>query len=547
MSRVALAVALLLSPTLAFAAEPQSNADLVKTAQAVFQNLKTVTLDNGLRVYLLPVKGSPTVSVMVAYRVGSADEEKDQTGLSHYLEHLMFKGTEKLMPGDIDRATQRNGGRNNAYTSEDMTVYHFDFASDRWQSALDIEADRMRNIRIDAKHEFEQEKGAVISELKGNEDGPGDLEYKAVLKLLWPKESPYSHPVIGEEKHVRDATAEIIKRHYDKWYHPNNAAIVIAGGFDPDEALTKIKKLFSGIPKADLPKRKTPTYFKDRAGPVRTEFESKFDQPRLIMGFNTVAVGTPEDPILDVVQYILSDGKTSRLYRKLVEDERVASAVDTGNYSGRYPGWFSVSLDVLKGKDRKKIEELVFTELEKLATEPVSDEELARARKKLLARFVFSRESVHSLADAVARVSTYPGGEDAAKFFAENLDRIVAVTKADIQRVAKEYLNRKQACIVWSIPPEDPKKCGTGNSECGIKTQNAVRHSAFRIAHSASKMAEAPGSAGFSLSAAKRVVLPNGMVVILLEDHGLPIVVGAAEVADTGCVNPSKPVSPRFG
>ena len=244
MSRVALIVALLLSPTAVSAAEPQSNAELVKTAQAVFKNLKTVTLDNGLRVYLLPVKGSPTVSVMVAYKVGSADEEKDQTGLSHYLEHLMFKGTELLKPGDIDRATQRNGGRNNAYTSEDMTVYHFDFAADRWQIPLEIEADRMRNTKIDAKHEFEQEKGAVVAELKGGEDSPWDLEYKAILPLLWPKDSPYSHPVIGEEAHVRGATAEIITRYYDKWYHPNNASLIIAGGFDPDEVLKKIKALF---------------------------------------------------------------------------------------------------------------------------------------------------------------------------------------------------------------------------------------------------------------------------------------------------------------
>src|SRR5919199_1358662 len=187
----------------------------VRPAAARLDRLQTHTLPNGLKVYLLPVPGSPTVTTMVAYKVGSADEEKDQTGLSHYLEHLMFKGTEKLMPGDIDRATQRNGGMNNAYTSEDMTVYHFDFAADRWTIALDIEADRMRNVRIDEKHEFQQEKGAVIAELDRNEDEPGDLEYKTILPLLYPKDSPYSHPVIGERQHVRAATAEVIKRHYD--------------------------------------------------------------------------------------------------------------------------------------------------------------------------------------------------------------------------------------------------------------------------------------------------------------------------------------------
>ena len=144
------------------AAEPDPDGALVKTARGLFAGLRTETLPNGLRVYLLPVPGSPVVTTMVAYKVGSGDEEKDQTGLSHYLEHLLFKGTETLMPGDIDRATQRNGGRSNAYTDEDMTVYYFDFAADRWEIGLGIEADRMRNVRIDEKHEFQQEKGAVV-------------------------------------------------------------------------------------------------------------------------------------------------------------------------------------------------------------------------------------------------------------------------------------------------------------------------------------------------------------------------------------------------
>src|SRR3954466_7719902 len=175
----AAATAALLTAPAAAADPPAPNrtaadAALARTAAGMLAGVRTVTLPNGLRVYLYPIAGSPLVTTMVAYRVGSADEEADQTGLSHYLEHLLFKGTDKLLPGDVDRATQRNGGANNAYTSEDMTVYHFDFAADRWEQALDIEADRMRNIRIDEKHEFQQEKGAVISELDGGEDNPWD-------------------------------------------------------------------------------------------------------------------------------------------------------------------------------------------------------------------------------------------------------------------------------------------------------------------------------------------------------------------------------------
>src|SRR5438105_3493759 len=199
-----------------YAADPA-----IKAAEALYEGVRVETLANGLRVYLKPVPHSPVVATMVAYKVGSGDEDLDHTGLSHYLEHLMFKGTDKIMPGDIDRRTQRNGGQNNAYTSEDYTVYHFDLPASNWKFALEIEADRMRNLRIDAKHEFEQEKGAVISELERNEDEPWDLELKAILPLLYGKSSPYGHPVIGEREHVRGATAKIIKTHYDKWYDPN--------------------------------------------------------------------------------------------------------------------------------------------------------------------------------------------------------------------------------------------------------------------------------------------------------------------------------------
>src|SRR5262249_50276112 len=133
----------------------------VQAAAALYEGIRTETLPNGLRIYLKLVPESPVVTTMVAYKGGSADEDLDHKGLAHSLEHLMFKGTDKIMPGDIDRATLRNGGANNAYTSEDYTIYHFDFAADRWEEALAIEADRMRNLRIDARHEFEQEKGAV--------------------------------------------------------------------------------------------------------------------------------------------------------------------------------------------------------------------------------------------------------------------------------------------------------------------------------------------------------------------------------------------------
>ncbi len=568
---------------------PAAAADrqLVQTVLQQFRELRKYKLDNGLRVYLLPVPQSPVVTVMTAYCVGSADEEKTQTGLSHYLEHLLFKGTDRLMPGDIDRITQRHGGRNNAYTTEDMTVYHFDFAAEHWAIPLEIEADRMRNTRIDAKHEFEQEKGAVVAELDRNEDTPGDLEYKAVLKLLFPPDSPYSHPVIGQREHVRGATAEIIRRHYDNWYHPNNAAIVMVGGFDPQAAMAKIRELFGKVPAADLPSRKRPTFYPPRQGPVRHEFPSKFDTPRMLMGFNTVAVGTPEDVVLDVIERILAGGRTGRLYRLLVEKERLAAAVSAGNYAGRYPGWFAVSLDLLPGQDRGRAEELVLQELETLAREPVRDAELARVRRQILAQFIYAADDVHNLGNAIARAAMYPTGEDVAQFYTTYLNRLLEVTPADVQRVAGQYLQRKQACIVWSVPPQkknplSPKNSSDSNNPPPGKqptyqpdsypahplhhsTRHPSDYSGYHPAHSSvnsppSHAADGPlpfprsprqipplaaapaarSAAPVSLTAARRHVLPNGLTVLLWEQRRLPILYARAEVLDVRLEEPAQ-------
>jgi zinc protease len=436
--------------------KPDPNAKLLGTIEAQFKALRVETLDNGLTVYLMPIPSSPVVTTMVAYKVGSGDEDKDQTGLSHYLEHLLFKGTDKLMPGDIDRATQRNGGRNNAYTTEDMTVYHFDFAADRWTQALEIEAARMRGTKIDAKHEFEQEKGAVVAELKGGEDRPWDLEYKAILPLLFAEQDPYSHPVIGEEKHVRGATAEVIKRYYDRWYHPNNASLVIAGGFDPDAALVLVKKLFSDIPKADLPKRKEPVPANPRSAPVRKEFESKFDVARMTVGFNTVRVGDPDDYVLDVIDDLLSGGKTARLYKRLVEGDELANDVSTENAAGRHPGWFAVRVELLKGEDRRKAEAAVFEELAKLADKPVTDDELKRVRRRMVAGYLFGKESAHAFADLIARGVTYRDLDYVKTYLA----KVLAVTPADIQRTAKALLAKDKAAVVWSVPVDDPVPAG---------------------------------------------------------------------------------------
>ncbi len=521
-------------------------ADDTKLLAAVndqFKAMKSVTLDNGLQVHMLPIPTAPVVTTMMAYKVGSCDEDKSATGLSHYLEHLLFKGTDKLKPGDIDRMTQRNGGRNNAYTSEDMTVYHFDFAADRWKEGLKVEAERMRNTKVDTKHEFEQEKGAVIAELKKGEDGPWDLEYKAILPLLYPEKDPYSHPVIGEEKHVRGATAEIITRYYNQWYHPNNAALVIVGGFDPDDALKTVKELFEKIPKADLPKRKVPLSGKPRTAPVRKEMVSKFDVARLMIGYNTVKVGDPDDYVLDVIDDVLSNGRTSRLYKRLVEGEELANGVATQNNAGRHPGWFGVNVEMIKGKDRKAAEKAAFEEIAKLAEKPIPEEEMKRVRRRMLAAFLFGKEDVHSVCDLVARGAMY----DDPNYPKTYLEKINKVTAADVQATVKKLLDPKKAVIVWSIPDDevekkggisvDPGTAGVSRPGAGLSTTQPAHAGGSRIVH---RDQPKPGAApGVDLTKTKRVILKSGVTALLLENRRLPIVVADAYIRDVRLREPA--------
>ena len=421
---------------------------VVQTAQALYDGVREETLPNGLRVFLKPVQGSPVVSTMIAYTVGSADEDLDHTGLSHYLEHLMFKGTDKLMPGDIDRLTQRNGGQNNANTSEDMTVFHFDFAADRWKVALEIEADRMRNLRIDERHEFQQEKGAVISELDMDEDQPWDLEEKTILPLLFGTKTPYGHPIIGEKAHVRQATAAVIKKHYDRWYHPNNAVLVVAGGFDEKDALATIKRLFSPIPKGVLPPRKPIPQPAPRTETLRKKFDSKFPTPRLLLGFNTVTETDADSVPLDVVSVLLSSGKTSRLHRRLVEDDGTATSIDANHSSGRYPGWFSIRAELFKVEEIESVNGAIVDEIQKLADDGPTEAELKRVRRSMAAAHIFAHESVHELADTIARGCATNDME----FVRRYLPDLMKVSADDVKRVTKKYLVDRKPVTIESIP-----------------------------------------------------------------------------------------------
>ncbi len=489
----------------------QSRDPVLVSALGLYDRVQTHRLENGLRVALVPMPGAATVTTMLVFNVGAADEDLDQTGLSHYLEHLMFKGTDRLMPGDIDRITLKNGGANNAFTSEDVTAYHFDFAADRWEKALEIEADRIRNLRIDSRHEFQQEKGAVIEELKRNEDEPWDLESKVLLPLLFGPKGPYGHPVIGEAAHVRAAQADGILNHYRRWYHPNNALLVVAGGFETETAMTKIKKHLGNIAAAKLPaRRELPT--EPVKLPVRVSMPSKFEVARILIGYPSMKRNDPAEPALDLAASLLADGKSSRLYRRLVEREEIASAVSASNDTGKYPGWFGVQVELVAGADLAKAEKIIDEEIALLVAREVDPRELDRVRRQLLAQSIYARDTVHGLAQSVA-MSLAHSEVGQAKAYLEGIGR---VTSAQVQQVAARFLSENNRAKVVSIPKMG---AGGGGEAAGKAKANPSRR---RLDRSESELAS--GSAINPLAGARRVQLPSGTTVWLLERREQPVV-----------------------
>src|SRR6187399_51971 len=210
------------------------------------EDVRRTVLDNGLVVLTKEVHTSPIVTSMIWYRVGSRNEELGHTGKSHFLEHMLFKGTDRFKKGEIDRLTLKNGGANNAFTSHDFTAYYFNFASDRWQIALEIEADRMVNCTFDPE-EFEAEKKVVIEELKTGLDSPWGLLMQEVNAAAY-KVHPYRNPIIGWLNDVERATVEEQQAYYQRNYQPNNAILSIAGDFDTERVLDEVANRFGGIP-----------------------------------------------------------------------------------------------------------------------------------------------------------------------------------------------------------------------------------------------------------------------------------------------------------
>lgn len=464
------------------------------------------TLPNGLVAIARQQLGAPIGSFWVWYRVGGRNEVAGITGISHWVEHMQFKGTAAIAPGEVFRTITANGGALNGFTWLDYTAYYETLPIDRLQVALDIESDRMINSRF-SPDEVASERTVIISERQGNENNPGFLLSEEVAGAAF-RAHPYGNGVIGHLSDLQAITRDDLYAHYQRYYVPNNAIVVFAGALDPQEALDRIEQQFGAIPRGDdIPVVRTiepPQY-----GERRVRVERPAPNRVIQMVHRAPEATHPDTPALLVAEALLSGGKafsfgggaamgrSSRLYRALVTTELASSAGASMSLSVD-PYLFGISATLRPEADASEVESAIIREVERLRTEPVSDDELERVRKQIRAQFVYSQQSASSkayLLGSLAVVAPEHSPEDL-------LDSMLAVTPDDLRSVADEWLVEHRRTTGWLIPTESAG--GPAPAVAGVQPAGYVPDAAdlaFDV----------------SMPSARESVLGNGLRVLTLE------------------------------
>jgi len=425
------------------------------------ENVFETALPNGLKVILLENHKAPLVTFQVWYRVGSRNEAYEKTGLSHVLEHMMFKGTEKTGPEQFSRIIQENGGNDNAFTSHDYTAYFENLSEDRVQVAIDLEADRMQNLVL-REEDFRTERMVVMEERRlRTEDNPQAVLIEQIMATAF-QIHPYRWPIIGWMEDIGRLKLGDLKAYYQTYYNPVNAFLVVVGDFKKEELLTRIEKAFGSYSKGAAPnqeKDKEPSQMGERRIFVKREAQL----PTILMVYHVPNLRNPDSYILEVIATLLSGGKSSRLYQSLVREKRlVLSAEADHSLVSRDPDLFTLSADVLPGKEVAEVEKAFDQEIGRLQREPVGEQELVKAKNQLEASFIFGQDSIFNQAMLLARHEIATSW----KAIDDYLPSIRKVTPEDIQRVAKKYLtpDNRTVGILIPLPPKEGKPAPDGPS-----------------------------------------------------------------------------------
>ncbi len=397
-------------------------------------------LDNGMKVIVKEDHRAPIVVSQVWYKVGASYEPVGLTGISHVLEHMMFKGTEAHPPGEFSRIIAANGGRENAFTGRDYTAYFQTLSKDRLEVSFELEADRMRNLTLPPE-EFEKEVNVVKEERRmRTEDKPTSLTYEQFSAVAY-RALPYAHPIIGWMNDLDNLTIDDMRRWYRLWYAPNNATLVVVGDVDPERVLALARKHFGPLEPEPIPALK-PLREPPQRGETRVTVRAPAKEPYLILGYKTPVLRTASEEwepyALEMLASILDGGSSARLSRELVRGSEIAVSAGA-EYSAfsRLSAMLLLDGSPAPGTDMKSLELALREQVERLKNEPVSRQELERVQAQVVASKVYELDSVFYQAMQIGMLETV-GLE--WRLLDQYVERIKAVTPEQVQAVARKYL-----------------------------------------------------------------------------------------------------------
>jgi zinc protease len=443
-----LAIALLAPP--AFAQVPGAD------------QIRATTLANGMQIIVWPDRDIPNVALYNWVRVGSRNEVPGITGLAHFFEHMMFNGTSKRGPGEFDQVLEANGARNNAFTSDDVTVYQDWFPRSALETVFELEADRLRNLAFDPKV-VESERNVVHSErrLRVDDSHQGRLQEQVQATAFLAH--PYGIPTIGWPSDILSWSIDDLKSFFATNYAPNNCTLILVGDVDPDSVLALARKYFEPIP-AQQPPKPVKTVEPEQIGERRVAVNAEAQTPLVQFAYHGISGSDPRRPALDLLTRVLTDGDASRLHRSLVEEQKLAISADSYFTAGFDPGlvWFFLSLPA--EADAKQAEAAFTQQIERVIKDGVSKDELARARSQALADFWRGLATIDGKAEALGTYAVLQGGHE--KLF-EAPRAYEAVTQADIQKLAAELLRQtnRTVGVLTSPPPPDELQTKTGGAQ----------------------------------------------------------------------------------
>ncbi|SNR37336.1 Predicted Zn-dependent peptidase [Lutibacter agarilyticus] len=424
---------------------------LCATAFAQKVAFEEYDLSNGMHVILHKDNSAPVVTTSVMYHVGAKDENPERTGFAHFFEHLLFEGTENIERGEWFKIVSANGGTNNANTTQDRTYYYEVFPSNNLALGLWMESERLMHpiinqIGVDTQNEVVKEE----KRLRVDNSPYGQWTGQVFANLF--NEHPYRWMTIGSLDHLDAASLEEFQAFNKKFYVPNNAVLVVAGDFETENAKKLIEDYFGSIPRGEDVVRETLT-----EQPITSKIEVTYEDPNIQIPavftvYRTPSMTTRDARVLDMISTILSDGKSSRLYKKLVDDEKKAMQVAAFNYSLEDYGAYIVLALPLGDNTLDDLVDEMNEEIVKLQTELISEKELQKLRNKFENQFVNSNSSVEGIASSLA---TYYMLYDDINLINTEIDIYNSITREEIREIAKKYLNPEQSLVLDYLPKKD--------------------------------------------------------------------------------------------